>query len=590
MGFEFWYTLSVIVVLSIVLVKEWTKTEIAVFGALMMLLVGGIITSEEAFHGFSNSGVLSIAILFVVAGALADTGALSLLNDLIFGNKKESYVKSLTKIIFPITALSAFTNNTPIVALYIPLVRQWAEKHGLASSRFLIPISYAAILGGMCTLIGTSTNLIVHGLLIDHGFEGYGFFEISRIGIPAALAGLIYLLLFSKRLLPDRKEPGKAFGESVREYVCELKVTEDYKNVGKTVEEAGMRHLEGLFLFQIERGGEIIAPARPDERIKVGDRLFFTGLPKTILQLQKVEGLQLVKELDFDLKHYDSDKYQTFEVVVSPSSPLVGKKIKDSNFRSLYNAVIIAIHRAGHPLRKKIGDVILLPGDTLLLVASRDFARYYNSTDFYLISHLPGVSSKARWQARTALVIFAAMIIATITGLLPLLAAAGLAAILLVLFRCISLDRVKQIIDLRVLVIIASAFGIARAIAVSGVADFFAAQIAHLSNAHGQLAALIGIYLLTSLYNTIITSNATAALIFPIAVSTAAALSADVRPFALAVTISAAASFATPISYQTNLMVYGPGGYKFTDFMKIGIPLQLLVGVIAVTLIYGIYF
>ncbi len=591
MDFSFWYTLAILLVMSVFLVKEWLETEITIFAALVLLLAGKVVTVKEAFSGFSNVGVLSIGLLFVVAGAIQNTGALAFFTEKIFGDHRGSITGKLFRILFPISAVSAFLNNTPIVAMLIPTVRSWTDKTNFAPSKFLIPVSYAAILGGMCTLIGTSTNLIVHGLLIENGHKGFSFFELSRVGVPAAIAGLLFIIFVGQKLLPHRKKPMVELGEQTREFVIELKVTSRYQNIGKTVEEAGLRHLKGLFLFQIEREGKIIAPAGPDEKIQVGDRLFFTGIPQTIIELQKTPGLQLIKDSTFDLKHYDSDVIKTYEAVVSPSSPLIGKNVRESNFRGKYGAVIIAIHRNGERIRKKIGDIVLHPGDTLLLLADKNFRKkWYHSNDFYLISQTTKVPSKPRWQAKFSVLIFIGMVLMVVFNVMPLISAAGLAALVLVVTRTISPHDAKNMINWEVLLIIGSAFGIAAAIRNSGLADFLARQIITVGHSWGLLGALIGVYVLTSFYNTIITSNATAALLFPVAFSTALAIQTEVRPFALAVAIAAAASFATPISYQTNLMVYGPGGYKFKDYLKIGIPLQILVGIIAITLIYQLYF
>lgn len=591
MSFEFWYTSALLVIMTVILIKEWLDIELTVAGVLMLLILGKVVTPEEAFSGFSNVGVLSIAVLFIVAGAIKSTGLLEELNRFFYGPRRKGSVRTLFRMMVPITLFSSFMNNTPIVAMLIPSVRSWARNNNYAVSKFLLPLSYAAILGGMCTLIGTSTNLIVHGLLIQFGHEGFSFFEISKIGVPAALLGLVYVALSGNKFLPDRKETIIELGEKTREFVIELKVTDQYAGLGKTIEDAGLRHLKGLFLFQIERNHTIIAPAKPDEVLLEDDRLFFTGIPETIMELQKVPGLQLIKDSSFDLKHFDSEKVKTFEVVISPSSPLVGKNVRESNFRQHYNAVIIAIHRSGERIRKKIGDIILHPGDTLLLLGAADFFnQWYHSRDFYLVSSPLKVDSRPQQKKWITAIVLVAMIVLVVLKIVPLIAAAGVAAIALVLTRCISRSDAVSWIDWKVLVVIGSAFGIGVALKNSGVAQFLAQYIVELGRNFGVFGVLCGVYFVTSIYNTIISSNATAALFFPIAMSSAAAMSADPRPFALAVAISAAASFASPISYQTNLMVYGPGGYKFKDYLKFGIPLQLLIGILAVTLINFMYF
>lgn len=591
MNFEFWYTTLLLIAMTIVLVKEWIDIEITITSVLLLLIIGNVITPQEAFSGFSNVGVLSIGILFIVAGSIKSTGLLDQMSHVVFGSKSSGLMLKLFRLIFPVTLISSFMNNTPLVAMLIPGVRSWARKNNFAPSKFLLPLSYAAIFGGLCTLIGTSTNLIVHGLMIENGYRGFGFFEITRIGLPAAIVGLIYVWLAGSRWLPDRKESIVELNETTREYVIQLKVTDQYGEVGKTIEDAGLRHLKGLFLFQVERDGQVIAPASPHDVIQVNDRLFFTGIPSTIMELQKIPGLRVIKDPSLDLRHFDSEKVKSFEAVVSSNSPLVGKNVRESNFRGRYDAVIIAIHRSGERIKKKIGDIVLHHGDTLLLLAPSDFYdRWYHSRDFYLVSNPLKMDSRPMLHRWIAGLVLLGMILLTVLHVMPLIAAAGAAAIILVLTRCISRSDAESMIDWKVLVVIGAAFGIAAAIRNSGVAEFLANQILRLQGEFGAFGVLCGIYLVTSIYNAIITSNATSALFFPIAVSAAVTIGADVRPFALAVTISAAASFASPISYQTNLMVYGPGGYKFSDYLKFGIPLQLLIGLIAVSLIYYFYF
>jgi len=591
MAFEFWYTLILLIIMSVALIREWLEPEVIFFSVLLMLIVGNVVDLKEAFSGFSNEGMITIALLFIVAGSLHNTGAISQINRFIFGNSASSITRKLARILLPVTAVSAFLNNTPVVAIMIPAIRSWTEKNHFAPSKFLIPLSYAAILGGMCTLIGTSTNLIIHGLMLEHGMQGFSFFEISKVGLPVAIIGLLYIFFIGHRLLPHRKEPSVELGEHTREFVIELKVTESYQNIGKSIEEAGLRHLQGLFLFQIERNSKIIAPAGPDEKIQLNDRLFFTGIPKTILELQKTPGLQLIKDSSFDLKQYDSFKIKTYEAVVSQSSPLVGKNVRESNFRETYGAVIIAIHRSGARVERKIGDIVLHPGDTLLLLADKKFRRkWYHSNAFYLVSDTEAIPSKPQWQTYLSIGTLLGMILLNVFGILHLVAAAGFAVVILIVSKTMSPSEARRLIEWRVLLVIAAAFGIAEGIINSGIADFFAKAFVQLGSIFGVMGVLTAIYIITSIYTSFITNNAAAAFLFPVAFSTALAMQADTRAFAIALVIASGASFATPISYQTNLMVYGPGGYKFKDFLIIGIPLQILVGVVALSLIYYFYF
>ena len=473
--FAFWYTLILIVFMTIFLVKEIFDPDIVIFSSLLLLIVGRVINIKEAFTGFSNSGMLTVGFLFIVARALQETGVLNQLGDIFLGNSEKNMSVRLLRFLFPVSAISAFFNNTPIVALLIPVIHTWARKNDYAVSKFLIPLSYAAILGGTCTLIGTSTNLVVHGLMIETGIDGMSFFEISKIGIPLMFIGVLTVSIFSHRFLPDRKEPIIELGDHTREFVIELKVQSDYRYLGCSIEEAGLRHLKGLFLFQIERNEKILAPIGHDEKIQLADRLFFTGLPKTIIELQKTPGLTVLKDTKFDLKNYDSDKLKTFEAVISPSSPLIGYNVRESNFRGRYNAAILAIHRSGERIQKKVGDIVLRAGDTLLILAGHNFLKdWYNSNDFYLVSESEKIPSKPRWYLLFSLSILFLMILSMALNILPILASVSIAAVILVMSKCITRQDARRSIEWHVLIIIATSFGIAKALDNSGVAYFLA--------------------------------------------------------------------------------------------------------------------
>ncbi len=591
MDFAFLYTSAIIVVMTILLISDLFEPDVVVFAALILLTLGGIITIEEAFSGFANHGMLTVLFLFVVAGAIQTTGILYSLGEKLFAGNGSLSIK-LLRFLLPVGAISAFFNNTPIVAIFIPALRSAARKSDYSVSKFMIPLSYASILGGMCTLIGTSTTLVIHGLLTANHLDGFGFFEISKIGVPVALSGVLILSFLGHYLLPDRKTPMRQLGEQTREFVIEMKVEPNYKHIGKTIKEAGLRHLKGLYLFQIERDGEIRNNVGPAEVITLGDRLFFTGLPETILELQRTPGLSVLKDTAFNLKSYDSDEFGVFEVVVSENSPLNGKNVRYSQFRTRYRAVILAIHRSGERIQQKIGDIILKAGDTLLILARKDFAgKWYHTKDFYLVSRANGLPSKPKWHAWFSLGILVVMIIAMATESVPILLAVALASAILVFSKTISPEEARKSVTWSVLLVIASAFGIAQAMVNSGLADFVAKQVENTFGMFGSVGLLVGIYIMTSLYTIVITNNAAAALSFPVVLSIANSTGLkDIRPFFLILAIAASASFASPISYQTNLMVYGPGGYKFSDFLKIGLPMSVFVGVLSITLIALYYF
>ena len=592
MDWQGWFTLVVLFFMIIALVREVLGPDIIVFIALGILVCTGILTPKEAVIGFSNKGMLTVAILFVVAAAIQNTGAFYGFFYKFLGGKK-AHGKSFLRVIFPVSMLSGFLNNTPIVVMFSPIIRQWAIEHNISPSKFLIPLSYAAILGGMCTLIGTSTTLIVNGLMIDHNMTSMSMFEIAKVGIPCALVGLLYLKFIGVRLLPDRKDLIENVIETSREYLVEMRVQKNSLLIGKNIEEAGLRHLKGLYLVKIIRGSEVITAVAPKVHLEGGDKLIFAGRVSTIMELQNFSGLVHITGPDEERDLKSTDRMA--EAVVSPSSPLIGTTIRDSNFRTRYRASILAVHRNGERIDSKIGDIVLRPGDTLLLLTSTAFERSWaHSRDFYLVSALPSSVVVATKKKPIALGIMALMItVATLGPYLPKTGGNSIdmfvcvfgAAVLMILTRCISSKEARESIELNVLLLIACAFGIAVALEKTGAAAYIADGIIALFSPFGKVGVLSGMYLVTIVFSAIITNNATAALMFPIAYATASHIAADPRPFAIVVAIAASASFATPIAYQTNMIVYGPGGYKFSDYLKTGIPLNILLWIVAMIVI-----
>lgn len=588
--FQIYFTAAVILLMTIALLRELYKPSFILFATLIILHLGNVISITETCAGFSNEGMLTVAVLFVVAYALQSSTSFVSGMEKLLGSKNNGLV--YFRLMLPVIFLSAFVNNTPIVASLMPVIKKWCKKHNLSISKFLIPLSYASILGGTCTLIGTSTNLVIHGLLLQEGRQGFSFFELGKTGLPIAIVATLYFALLGHRLLPRRKDPIIKLGESTREFVVEAKVEPTYAFAGKTIEDAHLRHLKGLFLFQITRGDENISPVSSSERVLAGDRLFFTGLPDTIYELLKMPGLTSTKDPDFDLKNLDSDKTKVHEAVISNKSPLVGKNVRDSKFRTKYNAVILAIHRHGHRVNKKVGDIVLQPNDTLLILADKDFYdKWYHSTDFSLISAGVSEYSKPRWKGHLALLLMVLMVVAVTTGIFSsMFVAASLVAAIMVATNIVSIQDARRAIDFDVLIVIACSFGIGKGVANSGMANLIADLLVSSLYGYGIVALIAGLFIITSLYTEIITNNAAAALLFPVALATATHLNLDPKPFMVVLAIAASSSFATPIGYQTNMMVYGPGNYKFSDFLKTGLIMNLLVGVVLTTTVYLLYF
>lgn len=556
--------------------------EVVMMAGLTLLVVAGVIPIKDAVAGFSNEGLLTVGVMFIIAAGLRDTGAMELFSIKLFG-RTNSVRKAQARIMAPIMALSGFLNNTPLVAAFIPAISDWSKKNGISPSKLMIPLSYAAILGGTITIIGTSTNLVVNGLLTSETGKGFGFFEIAWVGIPCAVAGFLYVLAFGKWLLPGRKSAIEAFSNP-KEYTIEMIVEPASSLINTTIEAAGLRHLPGLFLIEIDRKGKIIVAPTPDEILLENDRLIFTGVTESVVDLQKIKGLTPSTDQIFKLDTPRQDRC-LIEAVVSGRNPLIGKTIKEGEFRSVYNAVVIGVARDGERLKEKIGDIELKIADTLLLETHDSFiSRYKNTRDFLLIRQIEDSSPRDHKKGWIAWLILLSMILLASFEVINILTAALLAVGTMLITKCVNANTARRSIELQVLIVIGASFGIGKALELTGAADVISRSFLSIVG-DNPIFVLAGVYLLTMVMTEMITNNAAAIIMFPIAFATANQLGLNFMPFAIAITMAASASFSTPIGYQTNLMVYGPGGYKFNDYFKIGIPLNLIMWVISVIII-----
>ncbi|MCH2570954.1 MAG: SLC13 family permease, partial [Planctomycetes bacterium] len=441
---EGWATLGVTALIVCALIKNWAPADAVFLGATVLLAALKIITPEQAFSGFSNPGVLTIAALFVVAAALRETGVLNYIGDHLLGHSV-SEKGALGRLAILVVPLSALVNNTPIVAMMVPVIIDWCRKRLISPSRLLIPLSYLAILGGTCTLIGTSTNLIIHGLLLNEesmrqgAAMGLQFFEIGKIGVLFTLVGTTYLMFVGPILLPKRKELLEQLGDSRREYLVELLVENNCRLIGQTVETAGLRQLPGLFLIEIDRDGSIIAPVTPDEIIHSQDRMVFTGIVSTIVDLEKIPGLRPATDQSYHLSPAQRRGRLLSEAVISPTSPLIGKSIRNANFRAMYNAAVVAVHRNGSRVTNKVGNIILNPGDTLLLQTGTHFSQAHrNNPDFYLVSDVEDSHPLRHERAGIAVVVFLALLTLMVFNVLNPMITSFIAAGVMVGTRCVS--------------------------------------------------------------------------------------------------------------------------------------------------------
>lgn len=589
LAWDGWFSLGLVVLCFCMFAWSRAAPDIVTAGALTLLLLFGVLTPSEALVGFSNQGMLTVAVLYVVVSGLKETGAVTWVVQPLLGRPRSPRQARL-RLMLPVAALSAFMNNTPVVAVFIPAVQDWAKRHRLTLSGLMIPLSYASIAGGACTLIGTSTNLVVNGLYSDRtGAAGFGLFEIAWVGVPVVATVFGFLLLAGDRLLP-RRDSAIAGDDDVRQYTAEMLVEHNSPLAGRSIEDAGLRRLPGLFLIEVDRDGQIIPAVSSHEILQAQDRLVFAGIPDSVVDLQQMRGLVPATDQVFKLGSPRQSRCFV-EAVLSDSCPLVGKGVRQGRFRNRYNAVIIALARNGERVKRKIGDIELRTGDTLLLECRRSFVEQQrNSRDFLLVSQVGDFHPPHHARAPVALAIVAGMVVAASSGLLSLLEAALLAAGLMIATRCTDGRLARRAPDWQVLVVIATSLGIGAALEKTGAAAMVAEGLIGLSGGDPWLT-LATVFGATALLTSLATNNVAALLVFPVAMQAAETVGSAPEPFLFTLMIAASASFATPIGYQTNLMVFNVGGYRFSDFLRVGVPLTLLVGVVTVSvapLVWGL--
>lgn len=563
-----------------------TAPDVVLLGALAVLLLAGAVPLDDGLAGFANPGMLAVGALYVVAAGLRQTGALAGPLRWLFGQPRNP-TQAQVRLIVPTAAISAFMNNTPVVAALLPAVLDWSKRRGFTPSRLLMPLSFAAILGGTCTLIGSSTTVLVNGLLAGTQHTAMGFFTIGEIGLPIAIIGLIYIVLAGKRLLPVRDEVLSEFNDP-REYTVEMLLPAGSQLHQLSLEQAGLRALPGLYVIEIIRGSRILPAPGPHQFLQEGDRLVFAGIVDSIADLQRIRGLIPATDQLFKLQTPRPER-QLIEAVVAADNPMVGRTIRSGRFRSRYGAVVIAVARSGQRIPGKIGSITLAAGDTLLLEASPSFlTQNQNNRDFLLLRPLEGSVTPHYEKAWVAWLILGALISSVTLGLLPLATASITAALAMVVSGCLSTRMARRSLQIEILLVIAAALGIGQALVHTGAAKAIAEPMLSLVK-HSPLGLLAVMYAITAVVSAFISNNAAAVLMFPLAVNTTMHMNLPLLPYAIVIALGASASFATPIGYQTNLMVYGPGGYRGSDFLRFGLPLNLITGVIAVIGSYWIW-
>lgn len=586
-----------ILIVSVVLVFIIVSLYTEIVGPAFTFLIGvivlgifGILTPSEILSGMANEQIAVIILLLLLGDIIRKTDTIDSLFDRVFRTTK-TYRGFMSKMIVVVAGFSAFLNNTPLVAIMMPYVHSWSKRNKIHPSKLLIPLSYAAILGGCATLIGTSTNLIVNGMVTDSniipGLKSLKLFDFTLVGLPMIILGSLYLILFANKLLPAHKDVIEDFSDKSREYLIEAEILSNSQIAGKTIEDAGLRNLKGLYIVEISRGNYRMSAVSPQEILEVGDVLVFAGDTNTVADMiNSGIGLSFAEIGQFAKRSYT----KVVEVVVSHNSTLVSKTVRQSGFRGQYDAAILAVHRNGEKILGKIGKVKLKAGDVLLLLAGDDFSKRSNDTkEFYLISKIREFRKMEWYQTLTLFGGIAAAILFSALNFISLFMALMILIILILLLKIASPKDIPKSIDYNLALIITLALSLGTAMIKTGMADMIANFIISVFRPFGPFGLLVGIFLITNLLASYVTNKAAAAIIFPISVTIGLNLGLSPTPFILVVAFAAAANFITPIGYQTNLMVYGPGGYSFKDYMKIGFPLTIIYMFTSATILYYYY-
>ena len=587
-----WETWQIVIVFALVVVvffgfvRETLTPDIVAMAAVGVLLAFGILDTPEVLQVFSNSAPITIACMFVLSAALERTGVIDALGEAISRRRWRSPWLAMAAMASAVMVLSAFINNTPVVVILTPVVIALAHSLKVAPSRMLIPLSYATIFGGTCTLIGTSTNILVDGVAQKHGLAGFGMFEITLPGILMGLIGIAYLVLFGRWLLPDRETLADILPDpSRRQFLTEVLVPGHSPLVGKTLAETGLTGKRGVHVIDLIRDRVSLDPEHGAPRLQAGDRLVLRTRAADVMELRDARGVAFEPSDRLALEPISSHKAMTMEGIVGPLSELVGQRIADLNLRRQYGTYILAIHRQRELLQGNFDELGLGFGDTLLLEGPPEgLKRLFDQQDLVNLTH-PAERPFRRGKARLAIVLVAAMMGLATFEVLPIAALALIAATAAVALGCVDIDEAYKAIQWRILMLIFGMLALGRAMETTGAAALLVQQITAVVAVLGPVAVLSVIYFLTSAVTEVMSNNAAAILITPIAIAIAEQMGVDPRPFAVAVMFAASASFATPIGYQTNTFVHTAGGYRFFDFVKVGLPLNLILWAAATLII-----
>ena len=587
MDFNQIFVCILLVVVFIAFVKEWFSPDLVAMGAFVLLVGVGILPEGKALAVFSNPAPIIVSCMFVLSAALERTGTIEALGEWfgkLAGSKEMRILIMLMLIVAP---LSAFVNNTPVVVVFMPILLALARKHDLVASRFLIPLSYAAIVGGTCTIIGTSTNLVASGIAKERGLVEFGMFEVSKLGIVFVVVTFFYMLFIGRKLLPDRVTLSTLFdSDEGKEFLTVAVISRGSELIGKKIKDSRLSKIRNFRVIEVVRSGNKLVRAIDDIVFQEGDQLLVKTRVEGVMDAGETMGIEIGIEGELGLQRLHTDSAVLIEGVIGPSSSLVGRSLKDLNFRQRFGVIILAVHRRGVNLRDSFENVKLAFGDTILVQGGVDRINSLSQERDFINLSQPRERSIRRSKvpfAVGALLLFMGLASFKVAPLIVL----ALGAALLTLFtRCIEPSEAYDSIDWKVVFMIFGMLGLGSALQEVKIVEMLAVKVTDWATIFNNIHVLVAvIYLITAILTEIISNNAVAALLTPVAITIGVALDLDPRPLVVAVMFAASASFSTPIGYQTNTYVYGAGGYKFTDFSRVGIPLAVILWILSTFLI-----
>ena len=568
-------------------ISEWLPLDLVALCIPIVLVLTGVLEPNDAMAGFASTALLTVAAILVVSAGLTRTGVITYVGNRIIHYSRGDEKRLLALVMVTMAVFSSFINNTAVVAMFLPIMLGVARKFRISPSKLLIPLSFASILGGTTTLIGTSTNILVHSLMEENGMAGMGMFEIAPMGLVYASVGLVYLFFIGRRLLPERGTvtsylPGR---RGPGQYMTEVQVPADSDLIGHRVEQALQSAHPEVRLLQILRGEMILWPPLDLVVIEAGDIFLLKGDVNQLLALYRREGLELLPGLKAEAIRYAVKDMALAEVVITPNSDLIDRTLRDVKFRQHYGASVMALQRHGEHLRDELPGIRLRVGDVLLVMADReDMARLMTYEEFLLLEGVQEVVVN-RDKAPIAIALVAGLVATVSLTSVPVMVVALVVAVLMVITRCLTMRQAYAALDLSVLVLIGGAIALGAAMEQTGTAAYLANAVVDAVGGYGPRVVLSAVYLLTVIFTEMMSNTAAAVLMVPIALGVAQGIGVDPRPFAIAVAFAGSAAFSTPIGYQTNTMVYGPGGYRFLDYTRVGLPLNLILWLLASLLI-----